>query len=351
VSGGTGGTTATGGTTVTVDAPVDRPPTGGNPDTTPGADPGRCPAAPKCDATVPTPGPARAWRHSAPSGAANHRGRDLFVNPGAPQWVIATFKYGLALFESALGDEEVDIYLLRGCGATWEKLGTALTSTAATHAPVEGVDDAIGRLLFEIPAAKALAPGRHRLRLVVAGDLSTTEVFIEVVAANTPLFVTDVDGTLTTSENAQAISLFTGAPAQANPDGAAVLSLLASKGYRPFYLTARPDWLGRTTHEWTASLGFPPGIIHTTLSSGGASGAAAGTFKTDELKVLAARGLKPGFAFGNTDTDADAYNSATVQPLTHRLFFQFTDSAFNGRRFENYGSLLAELTALPPICP
>jgi len=171
-----------------------------------------CPAASKCDAAAPDPGQARPWRHKAPSGAANHRGRDLFVNPGAPQWIIGNFRYGLPLLESALSDEEVDIYLLRACGATWEKLGSALTTATASHAAVEGVVDEPGRLFFEIPAGKALAAGRHRVRLVVAGDLTVTELNIEVVPSGALLFVTDVDGTLTTSEDAQTISLLTGAP-------------------------------------------------------------------------------------------------------------------------------------------
>ncbi|HEY2899823.1 MAG TPA: phosphatidylinositol transfer protein [Polyangia bacterium] len=310
----------------------------------------RCPAVPRCDAGAPDPGAARAWRHQAPSGAANHSGRDLFVNPGAPQWVIANFRYGLPLLDAALSDEEVDIYLLRGCGATWEKLGTALTSAAAAHASEEGVDDAAGRLFFSVPSEKMMAPGRHRLRLVVAGDLSAVEVFIEVLPSGAPLFVADVDGTLTTSENAQAIALFTGAPPDANQDAAQALTLLAQKGYRPFYLTARPEWLSVTTHDWLAGKGFPPGIVHTTLTSGGASGAAAGTFKTDDLKLLAAKGMIPAFGFGNTSTDADAYNSAGIEPLSNRIFYQFTDTAWKGRRVDDYGSLLAEFSTLPLVC-
>jgi len=315
-----------------------------------GSNADRCPIVPRCDAPPPDPGAARPWRHSAPGGASNHRGRDLFVNPGAPQWIIGRFQYGIALFESSLLDEEVDIYLLRGCGTTWEKLGTTMTTSTASQPIVEGVSDAAGRVFFQIPDAKALAPGRHRIRLVVAGDLSAVDMFIEIVPKNTPTFVTDVDGTLTTSESAQTLALFTGSMPDANPDAAQVLALLASKGYRPFYLTARPDWLGKTTQDWIVAKGFPPGILHTTLVSGGATGAAAGTFKTDELADLAGKGMKPAFAFGNTDTDADAYNNAGIQPLTNRIFFQFTDSAWQGRRIEAYGPLLAELGTLAPAC-
>jgi hypothetical protein len=312
------------------------------------ADLPRCSPVPKCDAAPVDPGPARAWRHKVPAGAANHRGRDLFLNPGAPQWVIAAFRYGV--LDAALTDEEVDIYLLRACGATWEKLGTALTTATASHADVEGVVDEPGRLFFEIPTNKALASGRHRLRLVVAGDLTTTELDIEVVPPGTALFVSDVDGTLTTSEDAQFFSLLTGAPPAENPDAPQALSLLASKGYRPFYLTARPDWLGSQTRDWLASKGFPPGVVHTTMSATGASGAAATTFKSNELGLLSRKGLRPRFAFGNSSSDADAYHDADIEPLTNRIFYQYSDSAWNGRRIDDYGSLRSAWATLSPVC-
>jgi phosphatidate phosphatase PAH1 len=126
--------------------------------------------------------------------------------------------------------------------------------------------------------------------------------------------------------------------------------LLAQKGYRPLYLTARPEWLSVNTHDWLAGKGFPPGIVHTTLTSAGASGDAAGTFKTADLKLLAAKGLTPSFGFGNTSTDADAYNGAGIKPLSNRIFYQFTDTAWKGRRIDDYGSLLAEFSTLPLVC-
>ncbi|HET6279365.1 MAG TPA: hypothetical protein VFH73_00305, partial [Polyangia bacterium] len=222
------------------------------------------PAIPQCDAPSPDPGAKQAWRHTGPSalgGAAQHRGRDLFVGQSGPQWLIARFAYGL--FDAALTDENVDIYLLRGCGATWEKLGTALTSQGQ-HAAVEGVDDNSGRVFYEIPADKKLGLGRHRARFVVTGDLSFTEAFVEVVAPGTPLFVADVDGTLTTDEAAELNALLTGTLPNANPDAADALKALVAKGYRPLYLTARAEGLTERTHRFLSERGFPAGIVNTT---------------------------------------------------------------------------------------
>ncbi len=328
------------------------PPEGGSPDVTPPpTDGGVCPPPPACNAAPADPGPARAWRHAAPGGAANHRGRDLFVNPGAAQWIIGNFQYGLGPVEGGLQDEEVDIYLLRNCGTTWEKLGTTLTTGATPSRPkVEGVDDAPGRIFFEVPTGQALGLGRHRVRLVVGGDLTAVDMFMEIVPPSTPMFVADMDGTLTDSETAQFFAILTGTVPNANPDAAQALNILAAKGYRPMYLTARPEWLVKTSQDWIVAKGFPPGILHTTLVGGGATGPAAAMYKTEELAMLAQKMLKPAYAIGNTNTDADAYNAGNIQPLANRIYFQYTDTAWMGRRIEAYSTLLPEFSGLPLVC-
>ncbi|MFO0761947.1 MAG: phosphatidylinositol transfer protein [Byssovorax sp.] len=316
---------------------------------------GACPPVPACDAAPPDPGPAQPWNHTFESpiivatGAPNHRGRDLFLNPGDTQWIIGKFAYGL--IDKDLKEEKVDIWLLRDCGNSWEKLGTAQTTNDNEHATVEGVDDSGGRIYFEVPAAKALGPGRHRVRLVVEGDLSATELFIEVVPPGTPMFVSDVDGTLTDTENAEFGALLTGMLPGVHADAATAYNILASKGYRPMYLTARPDWLTERTRELLAVNGFPPGIVHTTVTLTGATGDAAAAFKTGELAAIAARGLIPTYAVGNTASDATAYDNAGVSPLSDRIFYQFTDSVYGGRRIEAYSELLGEFGGLPLVCP
>ncbi|MFT3775984.1 MAG: phosphatidylinositol transfer protein [Minicystis sp.] len=314
-----------------------------------------CAPIPACDTAPPDPGPAQPWTHDIASpiivatGDPNHRGRDLYLNPGDPQWIIAKFAYGLA--DKDLKDEKVDIYLLRDCGSAWEKLGTAVTTQEDAHASVEGVDDSGGRVYFQIPPDKALAPGRHRAHLVVQGDLSSTDVFIEVVPPHAPMFVTDVDGTLTDSENAEFGALLTGSLPGVHPDAAKAFGILVSKGYHPMYVTARPEWLVQRTRELLDTNAFPPGVVHTTLGLTGATGSAAATYKTDEMALLATKGLLPAWAFGNTATDAEAYENGMIMPVDHRIFYQFDDTMFGGRRIESYTDLLAEVSALPSLCP
>jgi len=312
-----------------------------------------CITIPACDASPPDPGPEREWKHTtssviAWSGDPNHRGRDLFLNPGDEQWILGKFAYGLT--DKDMKDEEVDIYLLRGCQGDWEKLGTVATTEETTHPLVEGVEDDGGRVFFRIPAGKELAVGRHRVHMVMAGDLSTTELFIEVVPPGTPVFVSDVDGTLTTEETEEYGSILTGSLSGLRPGAPEAFQALVAKGYRPFYMTARPEWLVGRTREFIEAYGLPPGIVHTTLSKVGALGSSAADYKTGELNVMNSRGLTPHWAFGNTETDAQAYHDTGIQPADHRVFVQFTDSVYGGRRIEAYTELVPELSAIAPVC-
>jgi hypothetical protein len=313
-----------------------------------------CAPLPACDAAPPPVGDAVGFRHTgswivANTGFANHRGRDLLLLPGDPQTVIGKLAYGV--IDKDLEDEDVDVWLLRGCGGDWELLGTARTTDEDSHAPVEGIADSGGRIFFDIPADRALEPGRHRIHLSVAGDRTGADMFIQVAPAGTQVVVSDVDGTLTTSETEEFTALLTGDLPDANPGAREALSALAARGYLPLYLTARPELLVGRTRDFLAGGGFPPGLVHTTTQGLGALGGAAATFKTDDLeRSLIARGYLPAFAFGNTSSDADAYDAADVQPPTQRLFFQFSDEAHGGRRFDDYAALLPELEAAPDLC-
>jgi hypothetical protein len=315
-----------------------------------------CAPAPAC-APAPRFAPiaTRDWRHPVKSrvdvavGSPHHRGRDLFINPGAPQTIIGKLAYGI--IDKDLEDEEVDIFVQRDCGSAWEKLGTSVTTGQnGAHPAVEGVEDGGGRVYFEIPSNKRLGPGKHRVKLVVAGDGTSTELFIDVVPPKAPIFISDVDGTLTSSENIEFLKLLEGELPDTHPGAPEALRALAAKGYRPMYLTARPEWLVQRTRDFLDKHGFPPGIVHTSTTLLGAGfGASAATFKSGELAMLAKKGLVPAFGFGNKPSDSDAYGGANIQPPDHRVFYQIS-GAFEGRRIESYTELLPGFQALPGAC-
>lgn len=311
-----------------------------------------CRPIPACDA--PAPSPARSgWKNFSSSffaafGQPNHRGRDLVLNPGDPQRVIAKFSYGL--FDKDIKGEQIAVYLLRDCGESWELLGNAKTTKDDEHPTVEGVDDSGGRIYFEIPPEKALGIGRHRLHLVVLGDLTSTDLFIEVLPPGAPVVVSDVDGTLTTTETEEFTALLSGTLPGVHVDAPKAIQILASKGYHPMYVTARPEWLVQRTRDFLNRNGFPQGIVHTTLGLTGATGASAAAYKTEELAALADRDIVPDWAFGNTVTDAQAYDNAGIASRDQRVFYNFEDKEHGGRTIKEYTDLISELEALPSLC-
>ena len=145
-------------------------------------------------------GEPQAFQHPTQNGllptlGAHHRGRDAFYPVGEAQWILGKFSYGPN--DKDLEEEQVDIYLLRNCSGSWEHVGTATTTEEKEHPTVEGVEDTGGRVYFQLPAGKELGIGRHRVRMVVQGDQSAADQFIEVLPKGAAIFVTDMDGTLT----------------------------------------------------------------------------------------------------------------------------------------------------------
>jgi hypothetical protein len=191
----------------------------------------------------------------------------MYYNPDDTIWVMGKFAYGVS--DDDIKDEDVDVWLDRGCDGAWELLDTVRTTDDGDHPTVEGVEDTGGWVFYDATSLD-LGVGRHRFLLVVGGDLSTTEVYVDLVEPGTPIILSDADGTLTTAE----------------------------------------------------------------------------------LAALADRGLVPAWAFGNTASDAEAYDNAGVLPLDQRIMFRFSDDSWGARRLEDYAELLPEIDAAPPVtCP
>jgi hypothetical protein len=331
-------------------------PDGGPPDGGGDTPPTECALRPACDGLPPPPGGKRSWRHTTSSvtaalGSPRHRGRDLFLLEGAQTWLIAKFAYGTA--DKDIKDEDVDVWLQRGCSGPWKKLGTFATTNDGDHATVEGVADTGGRIYVDLAKTgePALPIGKHRVHFVVGGDLSTTDAFLEVVPKTARIAVTDMDGTLTTSEYAAWTDYVGLPPPDAHPGAADALTTLAKRGYYLFYLTARPEWLMPRTREWIPLRKFPPGLVHTTLGGTGAMGASATTFKTDELALLkTATGIVPSFAFGNKDTDVAAFVNGKV-PASGCYYYDMAADAKGGTIHKDYAKLVPIFSALPAVCP
>lgn len=336
--------------------------TGGGEDTGP-VGPSSCELRPACDAPLPDIGPKGKFDHTnfarAAGAGPNHRGRDLFIKPGGKQWALAKFAYGGGnvaggIVDDDAQDELVDIWLLRDCGSTWNKVGSYRTTTDKQSIVEEGVINTGGRIYVDIASVEPtpLGVGRHRLLFVMKGDNSTTEQFIEVLPPDAKIVITDIDGTLTSSESASFTEAFGLPGPSAHPGSAEALTTLAHRGYYMFYMTARPEWFVTKTRSWLKDKKFPPGIMHTGFSLIGETGSAAINLKTSELAQLKARtGVVPSYGFGNTETDAAAYDNGGITPASNRYFYKATGDLKGGTWHDDYGKLVAPFSALPTSCP
>ena len=310
-----------------------------------------CDLRPSCLATLPEFGAKGKFRHTTSGwgGGANHRGRDLFLKPGQQQWALAKFAYGAPTPDNDLQDEDVDVWLLRDCGSSWEKVGTFVTTNDGEHTTEEGVVDSGGRIYVDL-SSKLTVPlgiGRHRLHYVVRGDLSQTDQYIEVLPESAKIVVTDIDGTLSSSESASWSEAFGGTPPGANAGAADVLTTLAKRGYYVFYLTARPEFFVQKTRDWLKDKGFPLGIVHTSFSHIGETGTSAIDFKTSELVMLKDKtGIVPTYGFGNTDSDTNSYDNAKITPAANRYFYKYNTDLKGGTYHDDYTKLVPGFEAL-----
>lgn len=280
-------------------------------------------------------------------GQPHHRVRDMLFTPGEPQRIHAKFTYSTS--DKDLHGETIVLFVQRDCASGWTPLGEATTTEDGEHPTVDGVEDNGGRIYFDVPEGKELGLGRHRVRAVVAGDGTFADGFIDVVPKDTRVVVSDVDGTLTSSELIEAAGFLTDTIPETHAGAPEAFQALAAKGYRFMYLTARPELLTERTRAFLARRGFPPGIVHTaTASTGALASADAAKLKSGELALLKSKGLVASFGFGNKTSDSDAYVSA-VSDEQHRIFFQI-DGDFSGRRIDSYEELVPDFEKLDSVC-
>ncbi|MBC7661155.1 MAG: phosphatidylinositol transfer protein [Chitinophagaceae bacterium] len=282
-------------------------------------------------------------------GAYSHRGRDIIALPGKPLWIIGKFTY--SYIDANLTDEPVDIYISEGCSKGWQKIAQTKTTHSKEHETVENVADDGGRIFVELTSLGVNLPiGRHKILLVVPADNSYAEMYVDVVDPGTPFVITDVDGTLTSSEWAAATEAWAQIP-EAHPNAAETFQQFYNKGYHIIYMTARADWFIYRTRLWLNKKGFPPGTLRTTSSQLGFNGIAASLFKTSELALLKTNtGIIPSFAFGNKPSDVEAYGKAGISP-TSSYYFGLTDTdPLGGTIHSDYGALTKTFSSLPSIC-
>lgn len=296
----------------------------------------------RCDA-APNAGARKSWRHFGSNIVAlqspKHRGFDLVAASTAGTQVLrGEISYGLV--DKSLEDERVDLFAC--LAGRWEKLGTTLT-------------DDEGLFNLSLSGGALLPIGMRDLFVSVQGDRTGTRFLAFVAPPATALAVSDVDGTLTSSENAFPISLALGGDVGLHAGAPAIFNALAARGYQPVYLTARGDLFTSDTRAWLAAKGMPRGPLRLAPHLITLPGGDTVELKAGILNALNATGLDVEVGIGNRGSDVSAYQQ--VQLPGDRVLVKLPEyedevageiGAGRATGFSSYVELTAAIDALPP---
>jgi phosphatidate phosphatase PAH1 len=146
----------------------------------------------------------------------------------------------------------------------------------------------------------------------VHGDSTGVRFLAYVARAGESVIVTDIDGTITRSENAVVNTVLFGDDVGHR---AGAPEALAKSGRTVVYLSSRGDQLTDVTRRWLRTHGFPPGPLRLAPASITIPGGRTVQYKTQSLRSLNV----PIFAaIGNKPSDVQAYTNAGV-PQTRIL--------------------------------
>lgn len=255
----------------------------------------------RCEGT-PDAGPKGKFRHFkskliANLGDAAHRGFDLVAPASAgTQRVEGWLSYGLA--DKALEDEDVDLFACRA--GEWQPLGRVTT-------------DDEGKFSLALADGDRLPVGMRDLYASVVGDRTGTEFLGYVAPDGTQLAVSDVDGTLTSSENAYFETIALGIECDVQPGAPEAYQRATAQGLQLVYVTARGSKNTDTTRAWLDHKGFPRGPVRLAPGFVTLPGSATVDYKTSTVQALE-DGLDVVAGVGNRASDVTAYTAAGVAP-------------------------------------
>lgn len=247
---------------------------------------------------TPDTGSAGRWRHLksyliAGLGEARHRGVDLVASSSDSSQVIrGEATYGVN--DKALEDEWVQLYACRS--GSWSYLGPVLT-------------DGEGRFSLTLTGSARLPSGVRDLFVSVFGDRTSARFTAVVAPAGTQVVVSDIDGTLTSAENAFPESLVGLGNVAAQPNAPAALATLRDHGYAIVYITARGRYFTPETRAWLSAKGFPAGALRLAPSLVTLPGQPTVDYKAGAMRALA---LPVTVGIGNRSTDVQAYQAVGV---------------------------------------
>lgn len=229
-------------------------------------------------------------------GTPFHMAHDVIAAQGDSFTVIGKFDYG-SIAHKDLKGERVDVYYT-GTGLNdWVHKGKFTT-------------DWDGKVYAEF---SSLPVGNYRVRMVVRGDLSSTDAWVSVVTPGAPAVVFDIDNTLT--DGSFSVGDYLGLVSVAPISGAVdLVNAYRDLGYQIVYVTARTYWYAKGTREWLAKNNMPVWTLKTTFDTSTSLNDRA-NYKRDYLIDIQASGIDIYRAYGDETTDIEGFSAAGV-PLS-----------------------------------
>lgn len=296
-------------------APTPEPVSADPAESTPGQEHGSLDAVPdvRC-AGAPDAGSARGFHHVksgliAALGDPRHRGLDLITSADAADQTLEGW-ISYTLIDKALEDEDVELFACRA--GQWTRLGAART-------------DDEGHFTLALSADGRLPIGMRDLFVSVVGDRTGIGFVGYVAPAGAPIVVSDVDGTLTSSENAFFETILFGSEPGARAGAARAFLDATARGGQLVYVTARGNQFTTATRDWLAHQGFPRGPVRLSPSFVTLPGGDTVEFKSRTIAALTASGLALSAGVGNRASDVAAYAETGLSAA--RIFIELPEFA------------------------
>jgi len=229
-------------------------------------------------------------RMVAKIGDPRHRGNDLIaVESDEKQTVSGKLAYTAA--DKDLEGE--DVWLFACVDDEWKPLGTSRTDKA-------------GRFGLTLTSSSRLPAGMRDLYAHVVGDGTGVRFLAYVAKLGESVIVSDIDGTITESENAIINTVLFGDDI-GHRRGAP--QTFAQSGRTIVYLSSRGDQYTEVTRRWLRAHGFPPGPIRLARAAITKPGKHTVEFKTQALRAF---GVPIHAAIGNKPSDVESYTNVGV---------------------------------------
>lgn len=265
-------------------------------------------------AGAPEAGPAGDFHHVTSElisllGSPKHRGLDVVTSAGAATQTLEGW-ISYTIVDKALEDEDVELFACRA--GQWRQVGTART-------------DDEGHFALGLSGDDRLPIGMRDLFVSVVGDRTGIGFLGYVAPDGSRLIVSDVDGTLTSSENAFLETITLGIEPGDRAGAPEAYDAATANGFQLVYVTARGNQYTTATRDWLDHKGFPRGPVRLSPSFFTLPGGDTVDYKTRTIEALSAAGLTVAAGVGNRASDVTAYASASLP--ADRIFIEMPDFA------------------------